>query len=85
MGTQNNRLNETVLLNTQNICKKLWVRKYLQLYTEKNCLAQPVGILFFGVDPVGVSIGVNFVWTNQICSVVRWTKIGFNDLDIILR
>ena len=30
MGTQQNRLNKTVLLSTQNICKNLWVRKYLQ-------------------------------------------------------
>ena len=30
VGTQKNRLNETVLLSTQNICYKLWVRKYLQ-------------------------------------------------------
>ena len=27
VGTQKNRLNETVLLNTQNICLDLWVRK----------------------------------------------------------
>ena len=38
MGTQKNRLNETVLLITQNICKKLWERKYLQFYSENFCL-----------------------------------------------
>ena len=27
VGTQKNRLNETILLSTQNICKKWWVRK----------------------------------------------------------
>ena len=42
MGTQKNRLNETVLLSTQNICFKLWVRKYLQFYAEKFCLSKPV-------------------------------------------
>ena len=31
-------LNETVLLSTQNICKKLWVRKHLQFYAEIFCL-----------------------------------------------
>ena len=41
MGTQKN-LNKTVPLNTQNICKKLWVRKYLQFYTENSCLSKPV-------------------------------------------
>ena len=34
MGTQKNGLNETVLLSTQNICQKLWVRKKLQFYQE---------------------------------------------------
>ena len=34
MGTQKNRLNETVLLSTQNICLELWVRKYLQFYAD---------------------------------------------------
>ena len=36
MGTQKNRLNETVLLSTQNIFSmlKLWVRKYKQFYAE---------------------------------------------------
>ena len=34
VGTQKNCLNETVLLSTQNICYKLWVRKYLQFYAE---------------------------------------------------
>ena len=34
MGTQKNRLNERVLLSTQNICLKLWVRKNLQLYAD---------------------------------------------------
>ena len=42
MGTQKNRLNETVLLSTQNICLTLWVRKYLQFYTEMFCLSKPV-------------------------------------------
>ena len=27
VGTQKNRLNETVLLSTQNICLNLWIRK----------------------------------------------------------
>ena len=34
VGTQKNRLNDTVLLSTLNICEKLWVRKYLQFYAE---------------------------------------------------
>ena len=42
VGTQKNRLNETVLLSIQNICLKLWVRKYLQFYAEKLCLSKPV-------------------------------------------
>ena len=34
VGTQKNRLNETVLLSTKNICYKLWVRKYWQVDAE---------------------------------------------------
>ena len=37
MGTQKNRLNETVLLSTQNICLSGQVRKYLQFYAQKFC------------------------------------------------
>ena len=32
VGTQKNRLNETVLFSTQNTCWNWWVRKYLQYY-----------------------------------------------------
>ena len=42
MGTQKNRLDETILLSTQNICLKLKVRKYLKFYTEIFCLFKPV-------------------------------------------
>ena len=42
MGTQKNRLNETVLLVTQNICSNSWVRKYLQFYADFFCLSKPV-------------------------------------------
>ena len=28
VGTQKNRLIQTVLLSTQNICTNLWIRKY---------------------------------------------------------
>ena len=40
MGTQNNRLNETVLLSTQNICYKVLVRKYSDFYAEYFCLSK---------------------------------------------
>ena len=42
MGTQKNRLNETVLLSTQNTCYNRWLRKYLQFYAKKFCLSKPV-------------------------------------------
>ena len=35
MGTLKNRLNKTVCLSTQNICYKLWERKYLQFYAVR--------------------------------------------------
>ena len=49
MGTQKNRLTETVLLSTKNICSKLQVRKYLQLYAGNFCLSLPVN-LYRGPD-----------------------------------
>ena len=42
--TQKDRLNETVLLSTQNICWKFCVRKYLQFYAECFCLSKPVHV-----------------------------------------
>ena len=39
VGTQKNRLNETVLLSTQNTCLNWWVRKYLQFYAHKISLS----------------------------------------------
>ena len=41
MGTQKNRLNERVLLSTQNICFKLMRKKYFNFYTQKLCLSRP--------------------------------------------
>ena len=35
VGTQKNRLNETVLLSTQNTCLKGWVSKQSQCYAKK--------------------------------------------------
>ena len=42
MGTQKNRLNETVLLSTQNMCLNWWVRKYLQFNAQQFCLSKPM-------------------------------------------
>ena len=40
LGTQKMDLNETVLLNAQNMLK-LMGKKYAQLYTQKFCLYKP--------------------------------------------
>ena len=42
VGTQKNRLNETVLLSTQNICSDCWVRKYLEFYAKNVDLTEPL-------------------------------------------
>ena len=42
VDTQKNRLNETVLLSTKNICLNRWIRKYLQFYPQKFCLSMPM-------------------------------------------
>ena len=39
MGTQKNRLNETVPLSTQNACSNRWVRKQLKVYANKISLS----------------------------------------------
>ena len=40
VGTQKNRLNETVLLSTQSICLNLWIKKYFLFYNHKFCLSK---------------------------------------------
>ena len=52
MGTQKNRLNETVLLSTQNIMLKLMGKKNLQFYTEKFCLSKSMGSILFDTQMV---------------------------------
>ena len=37
VGTQKNRLDETVLLSTQNTCLNWWIRKYSQFYANYFC------------------------------------------------
>ena len=41
MGTQKNRLDETVLLSTQNICLNWWVRKISTIFTLNFLLNWP--------------------------------------------
>ena len=41
VGTQKNRLSETVLLSTQNICSNSWFRKYLHFCAQTICLSKP--------------------------------------------
>ena len=42
MGAQKNRLNETVLLSTQNISKMHGEEKNYNFYAQKCCLSKPV-------------------------------------------
>ena len=44
MGTLKNRLSETILLSTQNISSRCWIRSYLQFYAQKLCLSKPMDI-----------------------------------------
>ena len=58
MGTQKNRLNETVLLGTQNMLK-LWIRKYLQFtliffFVDLNlCFLLGFVLILFGCEAQG--------------------------------
>ena len=83
MGTQKNRLSETVLLRTQNICSKLQVRKYLQLYAENFCLPKPV-YLYRGPDQFNFTcllfvqfcmafvLLIVFLFIDQLCVCSGW-------------
>ena len=42
MGTQKNRLNETVLLSTKNTCFDLYEIKLLKVYANKISLSGPI-------------------------------------------
>ena len=48
MGTQKNRLNETILLSTQNIDSRCWISNYLQFYAQKLCLSKPMDMNIMG-------------------------------------
>ena len=52
MGTQKNRLNETVLLSTQNLCLNCLVRKYLQFYAQIYCLSTPLLYTYFQIQGI---------------------------------
>ena len=43
----------SVLLSTQNICYKLWIRKYLQFYAEIFCFSKPV--YFYNIGAVTIA------------------------------
>ena len=43
VGTQKNRLNETVLLSTHYKCYNWWIRKYSQFGAQKLCLSWAIG------------------------------------------
>ena len=42
VGTQNNRLKETVLMSTLNTCLNKWVRKKLKFYANKISSSGPM-------------------------------------------
>ena len=69
MYTQKNRLNETVLLSTQNIYLKLWVRKYLQFYAEILVYLNLWHCFHFGQSEkkcwFPFTIQQNFSWVGQ--------------------
>ena len=50
VGTQKNRLNETVLFSSSNICLNLWVRKYLQFYAVNLCLSKPMVVFAISLN-----------------------------------
>ena len=68
MGTQKNRLNETVLLSTQNVCLKQCVRKYLQFYADNFWLSDE----YWGVHP----------WTVGTLLILQWYSEHFMQSDL---
>ena len=70
MSTQKNRLNETVVLSTQNICLKVI---QLQLYAENVCLNQCVMVVktvFFNIADV-IRLESRFVWPSMFTRAAR--------------
>ena len=63
-----NRLNETVLLSTQNICLNWWVRKYLQFYSKKILLVTKQNIICLsGSDELkmsSISFSITLIYTS---------------------
>ena len=68
MGTQKNRLHETVVLRTQNECSNRLMRKYSQftlnyIYLEDNCIQN----FYLGRYIVGYTVG-NLVLRRRVIS-----------------
>ena len=70
MGTQKNRLNETVLLSTQNICSSWWIRKYLNFYAQKFCLSKPTKGLSSLLQIIFVHLDSSIKLVNRDSSVI---------------
>ena len=66
MDTQKNRLNETVLLSTQNICLDCLVRKLLHFYAQKVCLTRPmIAVLISEFTGFWTHIGIEKKFENN--------------------
>ena len=72
VGTQKNRLDDTILLSNQNIYLNWWVRNYLQFYTHMFCLSKPmvlawhICLLYFSSEMIShVSFPFLTVWWEE--------------------
>ena len=89
VGTQKNRLNETVLLSTQNICSNWWIRKYLQFYAQKICLSKPMiwgknlGLLLYA--QAMTSMDSKIVLKGLYCIRINYLWIQHKYLESIYR
>ena len=81
MGTQKNRLIETVLLSTQNKCLNGWVKIYSQFYAEKYVYPHLYFsyIIFIIFQLILLLGGIPFLWN---LSGDLLGKYGFSGYEV---
>ena len=79
MGTQKNRLDETVLLTTQDLCLNQWPRNYSHINAQKVCLTGPILVRRWGICHYSEYMGKNNIHTPSSTIIIPPTKsAGYN-------
>ena len=73
-----NRLNETVLLSTQNICSSWWIRKNLQFYAQKFCLSKGMYTIVVLQNTGG------FMFKNLLCLIIDEDESAYQNINFLI-